>query len=397
VHFSCPEIGGARRMLDTVRRVLVFVTVTIFVDAVLYGVVTPLVPGYVDDYHLSKFQAGLIVGAFGGGVLVGAIPSGIFASRFGPKSAVVGGLLLLVVSSVTFGLAGSPEALGISRFLQGISSTTTWAGALAWVTVLAPRERRGQMLGTVFGFAVLGAILGPTFGATAELLGIRPTFLVVAAVGLVLTIAAVLSPTPPPETPSPGATGRALRDPAFVLGLWLNTLPAIFFGVLALLAPLTLSARGYGAFAIGAVFLVAGVLESALNPYIGRLADSRGTLLLIRVFLVASIVTGTALAVSVKSAIVVVFIVLASIAYGALFTPGMALVSDRADRSELSQGLAFGVMNGAWALGQVIGSPAAGALAGASGDTLSYLTCSLLCTVTLAITATRAVHGRAAV
>jgi MFS family permease len=384
-------------MLGMVRRVLVFVTVTIFVDAVLYGVITPLVPGYVDDYNLSKFRAGLIVGAFGGGVLLGAIPSGILAGRYGPKSAVVVGLLLLVLSSVTFGLAGSPLALGVSRFLQGISSTTTWAGALAWVTVLAPRERRGQVLGTVFGFAVLGAILGPTFGATAKLLGIRPTFFVVAAIGLALMFVAIASPTPPPERPSPGATRRALADPAFALGLWLNTLPAIFFGVLALLAPLTLSARGYGAFEIGAVFLVAGVLESVLNPYIGRLADSRGTLLPIRVFLVASIATGTALALTVNDALVVVFIVLASIAYGALFTPGMALVSERADRSELSQGLAFGVMNGAWALGQVIGSPVAGALSGASGDTLSYLSCSLLCAATLAVTATRGVHRRAAV
>jgi len=379
-----------------VRRVLVFVTVTIFVDAVLYGVITPLVPGYVDDYHLSKFRAGLIVGAFGGGVLLGAIPSGILAARLGPKSAVVVGLLLLAGSSVAFGLAGSPVALGLSRFTQGISSTTTWAGALAWVTVSAPRERRGQLLGTVFGFAVLGAILGPTFGATAELAGIRPTFFVVAVIAVALTAAAVLSATPAPERPSTGATRRAIRDPAFVLGLWLNTLPATFFGVLALLAPLALSARGYGAFAIGAVFLVAGVLEAVLNPYIGRLSDSRGTLLLIRVFLLASLVSGIALAVTAKTAIAVVFVVLASIAYGALFTPGMALVSDRADRSEMSQGLAFGVMNGAWALGQVIGSPVAGALAGASGDATSYLTCSLLCLVTLAFTGTRAVQRRAA-
>jgi len=34
-------------------------------------------------------------------------------------------------------------------------------GALAWLTLSAPRARRGQTLGTAFGFAVLGFIVGP--------------------------------------------------------------------------------------------------------------------------------------------------------------------------------------------------------------------------------------------
>src|SRR5258707_9067891 len=63
------------RILRAVRRNLGFVCLIIFVDAILYGVITPLVPGYVDDYHLSTFRAGLLVGAFGAGVLAGAIPT----------------------------------------------------------------------------------------------------------------------------------------------------------------------------------------------------------------------------------------------------------------------------------------------------------------------------------
>jgi MFS family permease len=370
------------------RRTLAFVCLVIFVDAILYGVITPLVPGYVDDYHLSTFRAGLLVGAFGAGVLAGAIPTGILAGRFGAKTAVVVGLLLLAASSFGFALADSPTTIAIARFVQGVSSTTTWAGALAWLTVSAPRGRRGQLLGTAFGFAVFGAILGPTFGATAEAIGVRRSFVIVGVIALVLTAAATSGPRVAPETVLPRALRRALRDPGFILGLWLNTLPSFFFGALYLLAPLALSGQGYGEFGIAAVFLVMGVLEAALNPLLGRVSDRRGTLVPIRISLITSIVAGVALAVS-RSTLVVVFIVLTSIAFGTLFTPGIALVSDRAERAGLTQGFAFGVMNAGWASGQVAGAPLAGAVAGVSGDGAAYLLCVVLAAVTLAAVAAR--------
>ena len=370
------------------RRTLAFVCLIIFVDALLYGVITPLVPGYVDGYHLSTFHAGLLVGAFGAGVLAGAVPTGMLAGRLGAKSAVVLGLLLLGGSSFAFAFAESPATIAAARFVQGFSSTTTWAGALAWLTVAAPRERRGQLLGTVFGVAVLGAILGPTFGATAQAIGIRTSFVIVGLIAFALTAAAIAGPSVTPEVAVPRALRRALADPGFVLGLWLNTLPSFFFGTLYLLAPLALSDQGYGSFEIGAVFLVTGVLEAALNPLLGKISDQRGKLYPIRISLTATIAAGLALAVS-RSTLVVVFVVLTSIAFSTLFTPGIALVSDRAEHAGLTQGFAFGVMNGAWAIGQVGGAPLAGAVAGASGKGAAYLLCAALSCLTLAAVGAR--------
>ena len=44
-------------------------------------------------------------------------------------------------------------------------------------------------------------------------------------------------------------------------------------------------------------------------------------------------------------------------------TPGMALISDRAEHAGIAQGLAFGVMNLGWAMGAAVGPAAGGALA----------------------------------
>lgn len=371
------------------RRTFALVCTIIFVDALLYGVITPLVPAYVADYHLSTFRAGLIVGSFGAGVFVGAIPTGLLAGRVGGKTAVVVGLLLLAGSSFAFAVAGSPLTISIARFVQGFSSTTTWAGALSWLTVASSRDRRGQLLGTVFGFAVLGAILGPTVGATADVIGIRRSFLAVGVTALILAFVAATAPSVMSERGSRGALGRALSDPGFVLGMWLNTLPAFFAGTVYLLAPLAFASQGYGAFAIGAVFLATGVLEAGLNPFVGKLADRRGTLVPIKISLAAGIVSCVALAAS-PAGLVAVFVVLAMVAVGSLYTPGIALVSNRAERNGLTQGLGFGVMNVAWAIGQVTGAPVAGALAGASSEAPAYLLPAGLCALTLVAVSQRA-------
>ena len=73
----------------------------------------------------------------------------------------------------------------------------------------------------------------------------------------------------------------------------------------------------------------------------------------------------------------------------------MALVSDRAEAVGLAQGLGFGIMNTAWALGNMTGPVAGGALAEAAGDALPYLLAAGLCLLTLAVTFTLPESARA--
>jgi MFS family permease len=80
---------------------------------------------------------------------------------------------------------------------------------------------------------------------------------------------------------------------------------------------------------------------------------------------------------------VIALVAAASITYGGFYTPGMALVADRAERAGLSQGIGFGLTNTAWALGAVTGPAVGGALAEAFGDAVPYLACGALCALTL--------------
>lgn len=386
MHFLCP------RILAIVRRLLALVSAIIFVDALLFTALTPLVPLYADEYDLSKAGAGLLVGAYGAGALLGGIPGGLAASRFGPKRAVIGGLILLCVSSFAFAAADSALTLGGARFVQGIASTATWAGALAWISAVAPRERRGETIGTAFGAAIFGAVLGPAFGGVAELVSVAAAFTIVGLVTLAFAALASMARSADAETASLAGLRRAFRDQRFLGGLWLNMLPAMLFGLLIVLTPLALDDAGWSTFAIAGVFFASGLVEVVLNPLLGRYSDRVGRLLPIRVGLAASVVVALALAASSEAAIIASLVFAAGISFGSLYTPSMSLTSHRAETAGLAQGLAFGVMNTAWAFGELVGPSAGGALADSAGDAAPYLVGAVLCALTLA--ATYRVAGR---
>src|SRR4051794_17732459 len=163
----------------------------------LYAALTPLLPHFKREFDLSKGGVGVLAAAFAIGVLVAAIPGGIVAARYGARAAVVGGLTLVTLASIGVAFADSFGLLFSARFVQGLGSSITWAGALAWLALSTPSERRGRTMGTAIGAAVFGALLGPVIGAGASWIGVRAAFLAVAGVCAVL-IAFVFAFEPSP-------------------------------------------------------------------------------------------------------------------------------------------------------------------------------------------------------
>src|SRR5213079_3264983 len=98
------------------RRLPLLVSVVVAVDTLFFTALTPLIPRFADKYDLSKAGAGALVSAYAAGTL------------------------------------------GLSRFFQGVGSSCSWAGGLAWVIGSTPRQRRGELIGTTMGAAVFGAL-----------------------------------------------------------------------------------------------------------------------------------------------------------------------------------------------------------------------------------------------
>jgi MFS family permease len=366
------------------RRLLLLVCALVGVDTLLYTALTPLLPHFAHDLHLSKAGAGVLVAAYAAGALVGGLPGGAAAAKLGARRAVLVGLTLMGLASLGFAFAHGFWPLAAARFLQGVGSGFTWAGAFAWLLAAAPRERRGALIGTAMGAAVFGALLGPVVGAAAALLGRDVVFTALAGLAVVFAIWTLQLEPIPPDVPSLAAMRRALRHSVFVGGLLLMALPSFLFGVLSTLAPLHLAAAGWGAAAIGAVWIVGAGLETAISPTAGRLVDRRGVLMPIQIALVAAVPITVGLALGLPPLAYAPLVVLAGGAYGALFTPAFTLIAEGAERSGLAQGMAFGLMNAAWAVGEIVGPAAGGAVAAVTGDVVPYLASAAFCAAALA-------------
>ncbi|HEY2936888.1 MAG TPA: MFS transporter [Gaiellaceae bacterium] len=361
------------------RRLLPLVCAVVVVDTMLYAALVPLLPHYQHQFGLSKGGVGALAAAYAIGTLAGGLPGGIVSSRFGARTAVLAGLALMSIASVGFAVAGSFGTLFGARLAQGLGSSLTWAGGLSWLAMTTPRERRGTAMGTAMGAAVFGALLGPVIGAVASVVGVRAAFSAVAALGVVLAAWSLRFAAAPREELSFGALPRAFRDTRFLQGLWLISLPALLFGTMSVLVPLALSSRGFGAVAIGAVWLGSAAIESAINPLLGRMTDRRGFALPVRLSLVGSIVASLALATSEWPPILVPLVLVSGLAYGGFYAPGLTLMSHSAEEVGIAQGLSFGVMNAAWAIGNAVGPAAGGGLAEITSDAVPYLAGAGIC------------------
>jgi MFS family permease len=368
-----------------VRRLLILVGAIVFVDTMFFAALTPLLPHYAEEFGIGKTGWGLLQAAYPAGALVGALPSGMLAARLGVKPTVIAGLVCIALTSTAFGFADTLWQLDAARFAQGLASSFSWTGGLAWLVAAAPPGRRGALIGTAFGLAIGGALFGPVLGGGASVVGTAPAFAAVAALALLQAVWAWRTPAARPQQPQPVSTlFRAMRTRHVAAGIWFVLLPGLLFGTLGVLAPLRLYDLGFGALAIGATWLTSAAFEALLSPWLGHLSDRVGRTQPIMAGLAASSVVLLVLPWPGNRLALAAVVVCAGISFGTFWAPAMSMLSDAAERQGLDYGYAFALVNIAWAPGQASGAWISGRVASATSDAVPYLALSALCMITLA-------------
>jgi MFS family permease len=369
-----------------VRRLALLVSAMAVVETLLYSALAPLLPAFKEELGLSKAQSGLLVAMYAIGLGVAAIPGGVLASRVGVKPSALGGLLMLAATSVAFGFIHTYGGLLATRFLQGAAGALCWASGIAWLVEVAPRHRRGEMIGMFSGASAAGAMLGPVVGAVGALVGRAEAFCGVAVCALLLAIAAARLPRPARVAKQSLAVLRTAHQGSrqLLTGQWLVVLPGLLLGTIGVLAPLRLHRLGWGPGGIAGTYLVAAAIGVLARPFVGRWADRRGRLTAIRIVLLACIFVTLALPSVWNPWLLSVFVVAALINYGLLWGPAMAFLSQTYEESGVAQVLGFALMNLAAGIGIVVGSAGGGEVAHVAGDLTAYALTAAACLATIA-------------
>src|SRR5204862_6884763 len=194
---------------------LVTVTVALFTDGFLYGVLVPLGAGTAGGEQML----GIMYGAYAVGVLVSTPVLGVLSDRVGRRRPMLWGFVVQAVATLLFALHGGVALALLARLLQGVAAAATWTTGLALVAEHF-QEHRAEKLGVAMMGSTGGLLVGPVTGGLLLQAGGHALPLPVAGAALVidgvLRVTILTDPAQAGGASSP--TGALLRHPAVQAG-----------------------------------------------------------------------------------------------------------------------------------------------------------------------------------
>lgn len=361
------------------------------VVALGFGIVVPAIALFASDFGVGRTAVGLAVSAFAFCRFVTAPFGGRLVDRYGERTVLVAGCVLVAVTSGAAGFAPTFPVFVLLRAAGGAGSAAFTIAALTLLLRVAPPEARGRATATFQGGFLLGGVVGPGFGGLLTDVAVWLPFVVyggflllAALVALVgLPSAAQVARETPDGGGAPAAdrlslterlteTRRMIAHPVFLVALVANLgVGWMLFGVRNSLVTLYVVDLGGTATVAGVVLLLGALAQGVTLRLAGGLADRRGRrpAILLGSWLSAAFVGLLAVPVTGASGLVVAGVAMAGFGAGAAFlasAPG-ALVGDVGRTAPR-----VAVFQMASDLGAICGPLAAGALADSSGYPLAF-------------------------
>lgn len=165
--------------------VVLFVLVTVMIDAIGIGLMVPVMPDLlqeVDGGSLSEaaIWGGILSTTFAGmQFLFGPVIGGI-SDRFGRRPVLLISTFVMALDYVVMAVAGSIWLLLAARIVGGITAATQSTASAYMADISAPEKRAANfgLVGAAFG---LGFVLGPVIGGALGEYGTRAPFWAAAA------------------------------------------------------------------------------------------------------------------------------------------------------------------------------------------------------------------------
>ncbi|KAE8555721.1 hypothetical protein EYB25_000419 [Talaromyces marneffei] len=150
--------------------IIIVVSVAIFADVFIYGMVIPLIPAILRDrLHLPDDQLqtwmAILLATFGGALLVSSPVIGYFADKGSSRRLpFLVGLVAVAGATIMFWLARSPTTMIVARSLQGLAEAAMWTIGNALIVDTMGKDQLGVAMGYVSMSMNIGTMAGPALG-----------------------------------------------------------------------------------------------------------------------------------------------------------------------------------------------------------------------------------------
>jgi predicted MFS family arabinose efflux permease len=260
--------------------VVLVVSLITFLHHVAAQMRGPVIPLHAVAHGATAAGVGVIVSAHMLVAAAGSIPLGRASDAWGRRPLLLAGIAMSAITSLLLAMVDDQVWLAAVYGLAGLGVAAFTPSALSLVGDAAAPGRAGQAYAW-YSTAHYGAIgVGPFVGGlVAEWSGYRGAFLWSAATTVVALVVAVALPmsVPPRSTGQSHASFAEIRRDATVWGGWVVAASGMLLqGVVFTFFPLLGLERELSASAIGLVFLVLGVVNTAARFPAGWLVDRSG-------------------------------------------------------------------------------------------------------------------------
>lgn len=285
-------VGRALRrtpLLAGLPREVAVVTAVAFCVALGFGILIPVLPVFARTFDISALEASAVVSVFALVRFVTSPLAGGMVDRFGERSVMTSGLLIVSASSFAAGFSQTYSQLLMLRGVGGLGSSMFTVSAMALLLRVVSTEQRGRASGAFQGGFIIGGVAGPAVGGLVVAWSIRAPFFVYAGTLLLAALVAVvfLSRARLHDLEHEVAHGAenklqqlrtALKDRAYQAAITTNLVTGfVVFGLRSSAVPLfVVEGLGESASISGIGFLIAAGLQALLLLPAGRMADTSG-------------------------------------------------------------------------------------------------------------------------
>lgn len=200
---------------------VVFILITLMLDAIGYGLIMPVMPDLIrevtgEDLSHAALWGGLLTGGFAVMQFLFGPVIGNLSDRYGRKAVLLLSLGMLAADYLVLALAGSIWLIFLARLVNGVTSAT-YGTASAYIADISTPQQKAQRFGLIGAAFGAGFILGPAVGGMLGEYGTRAPFLAAAMVAALNLIfgAIVMRESLKPENRRPFEWRRANPFGAF--------------------------------------------------------------------------------------------------------------------------------------------------------------------------------------
>ncbi len=267
---------------------LIISLINFTITLIFYLLMVTIAAYAVEQFHASTSTAGLVSSIFIIGTLFGRLGTGRIIGDWGSKKTLFCGLLLFMMSTISYFIAGNLPLLMLNRLVQGIALGVASTATGTIIAQILPSERRGEGIGYYSLSAILATAIGPFIGIL--LTQLFEDYRVIFAVDSVLAIICFLMYFIVTVPYMPKKTTEATVKAGFKVSnfIEMRALPIAFvalvigFSYSGVMSFMTFYAKELHLVTAGSYFfIIYAVVILATRPFTGKLLDTRGANIII--------------------------------------------------------------------------------------------------------------------